>query len=1126
MPVPFATNTKTKRRPVALLLFVLLGSGFSFLAGCEQLPAFLETFPGLNFGTLTSGKPVPNDYYDVDVLTLAATLVFELAGIDPASPSLPGTPPYFPFLMRQPNCSLTRYTVDSTATLVDQSANYQDELHASAHVPTVPDKFPHGCSDSTTGISGQDGALIGKTSGGNWISAVESADGVLVTVASPTGAFVSGGDYPTGNILASLGFGIATADLNGDGNPDMVVASETGSTTATLSVFLGKGDGTFTAGPVLPITLLNQANVPLDVTIDDVNGDSKLDLIAVTASDGTSAGVTVFLGNGDGTFSSAIPGPAGSQGQAVVTADFNGDSKIDVVTSYGQILLGNGDGTFSLSSTVIPEGPAAGVAAADFNQDGKLDLAFTNFNAGTVDVFFGNGSGAFAYSASYPTIVGAQSVQTSDIDGDGFPDLFVGTAHNGLFTTDHYTGGYFHSFLNYGDGTFGKPRAYFPGPLGAVSTPSARQLAFDVADYTGDGKADLVEVTAGLSANTTAFTVFPGAGDGTFAQTTKQTQLTNPPAPQFVAAVASGDVDGDGKNDIVFAWAADQSGSSPTISVALGKGDGTFQSQVDYSVPASVLLSGFNVTNSLILADVNGDKKPDIVFLTGGSSVPNTDGALYVMLNNGNGTFHTPTKIDSQPYFNYLATADFDGDGFADVVVNVEATVSTNSSAFLYISKGNGTFQAATPLTPGAPSSIIVATADLNGDQKPDIVFAGTVDTSNNTGNVTALLGKGDGTFASGVSSATPGHPRGIAFADLNSDGKPDVILGGQPNMYVIAGNGDGTFNTTTAGNIYSGISASTLKSVDLTGNGYPDLELLSSGNNNALSVVTFVGAKPSALPVGNTPSTATLSASATSVSSGASVTFTATVKPSTGAGVPTGSVTFLDGTSTLLTATLDSTGKATFATTSLAAGSHSVSASYSGDSTYAASTSSAVTVAVTSASAAFALTANPATSTVTAGTSATYTISVTPSGGFSSAVSLACSGAPTAVTCSLSPTSVTPNGAAATATLTVTTTARSTIVTNNRLPSIPASRLVLFCIALILSVFMLTLMPHRRARTPVLAVSSLVLVFLFVWGCGGGGSSSSGGGSTGTPAGSSTITVTGTSGSASHTTTVTLVVQ
>ena len=553
-----------------------------------------------------------------------------LDGVDPAA-STDGTPPYFPFLLRQPNCSLTRTVIDSTKTVVLQETNYQDTLHNYAQVPTTPDKFANGCQYPTTGIASQAGAAIGKLVNGNAVVAIESGDGVMVYVVSSTGTIVSSKDYSTGYNQASVGFGIATADLNGDGIQDMVVASETGTTTGTVSVFLGNADGTFTAGQIVSLTVPALANPPLGVTIDDVNGDGTLDLIAVTASDGSSAGVSVFLGKGDGTFGAATPGPAGSGGQVVVTSDFNGDKKKDIATSYGQILLGNGDGTFKLVSQVLPEGQSAGVAAADFNQDGKADLAFTNFNATTIDVFNGNGDGTFNYSASYPTINAAQNIQTSDLDGDGYPDLFEGTAHNGVYTFDHYTQSMFHSVLNYGDGTFGKFRAYFPGSLSAVSLPSARNLLYAVADFNGDAKPDLLEVAANANATAAQFSVFPGKGDGTFQLAVTNTQLSNPAAPQFVAAIAAADVNGDGDNDIVFAWAAGQSGGSPTISVALGKGNGTFQAQHDYSVPNTVIRSGFSVGNSLVLADVNGDKKLDIVFLTGGSAVANTDSALYVM---------------------------------------------------------------------------------------------------------------------------------------------------------------------------------------------------------------------------------------------------------------------------------------------------------------------------------------------------------------------------------------------------------------------------------------------------------------------------------------------------------------
>ena len=900
-----------------------------------------------------------------------------LSGVDPAA-NADGTPPYFPFLLRQPNCSLTRTVIDSTKTVVLQEANYQDSLHNYAQVPTTPDKFANGCQYPTTGIASQSGAAVGKLANGNAVVAIESGDGVTVFIVSSTGTIVSSQDYSTSYNQASVGYGISSADLNGDGIQDMVVASETGATTGTLSVFLGKADGTFTAGQIVSLTVPALANPPLGVTIDDVNGDGTLDLIAVTASDGTSAGVSVFLGKGDGTFGAVIPGPAGSGGQVVVTSDFNGDKKKDIATSYGQILLGKGDGTFNLVSQVLPEGQSAGVAAADFNHDGNVDLAFTNFNATTIDVFDGNGNGTFNYSASYPTINAALNIQTSDLDGDGYPDLFEGTAHNGVYTFDHYTQSMFHSVLNYGDGTFGKFRAYFPGSLSAVSLPSARNLLYAVADFNGDAKPDLLEVAANANATAAQFSVFPGKGDGTFQLATTNTQLSNPAAPQFVAAIAAADVNGDGDNDIVFAWAAGQSGGSPTISVALGKGNGTFQAQHDYSVPNTVIRSGFSVGNSLVLADVNGDKKLDIVFLTGGSAVANTDSALYVMLNNGDGTFATPKLVDSQPYMNYLAVADVNGDGLSDIAVNVEASATTSGSALFYLAQAGGAFKPAVTLNPGSPSPAVAAIADMNADGKPDLIFAGTTNTSTGAGNVTVLLGNGDGTFQAGISTASQEYPQGIAIADINLDGKPDVVLGGSPNMYVMDGNGDGTFNTTTAGNIYLGVSASDLQITDLTGAALPDLLFISAGNGSALSVEVFVGAQPYVAALAAT--TTTLQASSASITAGQSVTFTATVAGSSGStGVPTGTVTFLNGTTTLGTGTLNGSGVATYTTMALGAGTNSITAAYGGDSNFAASTSTAVTVTVQAVPPSFTVSASPTSLSITAGGAGTTTISVTP---------------------------------------------------------------------------------------------------------------------------------------------------
>ena len=134
------------------------------------------------------------------------------------------------------------------------------------------------------------------------------------------------------------------------------------------------------------------------------------------------------------------------------------------------------------------------------------------------------------------------------------------------------------------------------------------------------------------------------------------------------------------------------------------------------------------------------------------------------------------------------------------------------------------------------------------------------------------------------------------------------------------------------------GIAARNLQITDLTGAGLPDMLFTSAGNGDALSVEVFVGAKPAASTKAST--TTTLQASSDSITAGQSVTFTATVAGASGR--PTGTVTFIDGTTSLGTGAL-SGGVATYTTTSLAVGSHSVTAKYGGDTNFTGSTSSAV---------------------------------------------------------------------------------------------------------------------------------------------------------------------------------------
>jgi hypothetical protein len=173
---------------------------------------------------------------------------------------------------------------------------------------------------------------------------------------------------------------IAVGDFNGDGNLDLVVSNFGNFGGNTVSVFLGDGDGTFQ-----PKVDYTASGAPLSVVVADFNGDGKLDL-AVDNSCGTSSpcgrpgSVSILLGNGDGTFQTHVDYPAGWFPYTIVAGDFNGDGTIDVAvanldSSMVTILEGAGDGTFPTSTALATSDRPVGLVAGDFNGDGKLDFA-------------------------------------------------------------------------------------------------------------------------------------------------------------------------------------------------------------------------------------------------------------------------------------------------------------------------------------------------------------------------------------------------------------------------------------------------------------------------------------------------------------------------------------------------------------------------------------------------------------------------------------------------------------------------------------------------------------------------------------------------------------------------------
>jgi hypothetical protein len=874
-----------------------------------------------------------------------------------ASAGVPGT-----VLVRQSDCSVAAavYTNVALTTMNGFNGtfsgtftstitpNYGSTLHNLAGLTTTAGTFANGCTDRTAGNAGQAAALLAKTAAGLYVGASEDINNNLYIGAINPAA----GTFTATRLSLTNVFSMYVGDVNSEGVAQLIVqsfvtvASTTGgfpTVTDTVFTINVHADGTSDT-PVQIATPYPQ----FSFVVDDVNGDGKLDLIFCPPSF-SSAAITVLPGAGNGTFGAPISSvTVKAAGVSPLTGDFNGDGKRDLV--LGNILFGNGDGTFTLGP-VAPgaSDPTVNFAISDFNKDGKDDIAI--YTPGGISIDLSNGDGTFtAFGATYAGIYGAFTLDVTDIDGDGNLDLVVGQGQSGIYLPPTNGLGIMMILMGNGDGTFrGAP--VYPNSAGG-----GLHGAFAAGDFNNDGNIDVLSIASQQGGGLLLLT---GNGKGTLTPQTINTSVV----PSFVAAA---DINGDGKLDAVtLTTTTDNSGNVNLALVTLnGNGDGTFATPVSYPV-GTPSPNGF--FPNLALGDTRATGKPDAVLYENGS--------LYLLENNGNGTFAAPVLVDTENGFQALAAVDVNGDGKADIVAVTSTPVdpfTTTNSLLVYLSQGNGTFAAPVTVAASLTDAADMIVADVNKDGKPDIVL---LTSNSNTGasSLTSYLGHGDGTFSAGVNSTVVGFsPDSLAVADVNGDGNPDMLIGaccGNTLASIAFGNGDGTFAANYGVSI--GQSTTTVGFADLNNDGRPDLLLATNGN--LVTSLNEFGSASTTLA----PTTTTLTLSPTAPTAGQSITFSATVAPTTGSGTPTGTVTFHDGAVTLGTGSLSS-GTASF-TGSLAAGTHSITASYPGNTTFAASMSAVDNLTIgsapTLAATATQLTASP--TTASSGTSINFEATV-----------------------------------------------------------------------------------------------------------------------------------------------------
>jgi hypothetical protein len=721
-------------------------------------------------------------------------------------------------------------------------------------------------------------------------------------------------------------------------------------TTATVAVTnqqIASGGSVYTA-----TASINTTNGPVTVGAVDFLDSGKL-LATAQVIQTSAAGLTP----GTASFRKLL-GP----GAHSIVARFRGTATLGSSTSPAVPVTVSGTttntarlaqaATYSLGGNF----PTFQIALADVNNDGLPDVVVPRFSDGNIQILLNDPSNPGSFLSPQvltpPLTSNPYQVVVTDLDGDGLLDILISSANSGEI---------FYFLQNSAN----------PGnflPAGFFNVPNISNPSFTVADIDGDGIPDIVAVgitTSTNSSGTYGIVTFSqlAANRGHFAA-----PVTLDTDTGRFSSIAVADMDLNGSQDIVI-------GSADIGDVRVYYLDtahpGTFTKKIDY--PSAVPFS-------LQVSDINHDGLPDVVV---GSAL---NPGIQVLLNDP----ANPGKLLPASTYSVsdralsVSLSDPDGDGNLDVI---SANFSNSFSVLMGDGKGalasvitydaGGT---ATTQPDGSKSSEVqgIASADLDGDGLDDVVAPlwfenklvvflhkvvqkATLSLTSDKSSYTALQ---PATYTATLSNTTPILNIPISFMD------------------------SGVLLTTTLTNT-SGVASY-------------QVPILHGGSHSITAFDATDGVTTSALTllVSPNPTTLTLTTTPAAPTAGQTLSLNATVASQSTTTIPTGSITITDSGVNIGSATLDSTGKATFTTSALAAGTHNFVATYAGNADFGGSTgSSSITIVAPD----YALGANPSSLTIVAAQSGSTTLTLTPQGGFADTVQLSCATLPQNVSCSFS---------------------------------------------------------------------------------------------------------------------------
>ncbi|HEY2472177.1 MAG TPA: VCBS repeat-containing protein [Terracidiphilus sp.] len=612
---------------------------------------------------------------------------------------------------------------------------------------------------------------------------------------------------------------VLVSDVNHDGKPDIVTVSSDQYGDAFLQTFLNAGGGNFTAGPTYgSIGSLVGGNLYVAA---DFNGDGIPDLAVKNNFE-----LQILIGKGDGSFTAGAI--YNMNPYEVSTGDFNKDGHQDLVVvtaQSGTILLGQGNGSFttgatldtafntnvSSSQTPVAQATPVGLYVGDLNKDGKLDIALTSQSSTlTVATYLGNGNGTFSSPKAFNVVDDYAIWQL----GEASPTAFADFNNDGKMDVMAEGSGTGVSALAMGDGSGG-----FKSPV-ISQTPNPGSIV--TADFNHDGIDDIAVVNEPLCSGctTTTVTVFLGTGKNYFGAPVTYT------VPVSGGMIAAGDINNDGHIDLVVArnpQFISIPGSTDDVAVLLGRGDGTFETPVGYPLLGAPKAGTLN--HQVYLVDVNKDGKLDLI------------GDWGVALGKGNGQFGAPIALPSTVSGSVVALGpgDFNNSGTIGLAVATNTYDAGSreyvqpSHVYVLAGNSNGTFHVVQQKTVSAFVTALI-TADLNSDHRTDILCTVSGGTASNPQltlavglSVTGNYGFSQMEYTIAASDVQMNNS--ILTGDFNRDGNMDVAI---PAMFqstgalaLLRGTGGGALNSSPSyyqGNMNQAVV------LDVNGDGAPDI--------------------------------------------------------------------------------------------------------------------------------------------------------------------------------------------------------------------------------------------------------------------------------------------------------------